>query len=131
MVAEIACTFADGGVYVDFGCSDSYCSRLKSGALTDVSLASSNWKRLGNPGWWRAEVFPGSRQSGFSLFLKAFTYDNDLKDFKKAGTFYNEFLTKYPNNEFTESAKFLLENLGKSEEELKKMLEEKAKENVK
>jgi TolA-binding protein len=54
-------------------------------------------------------------------------YDNDLKDFAKAGKYYNEFLTKYPNNDFTESAKFLLENLGKSEEELKKILDEKSK----
>mgnify|MGYP003453067237 FL=1 len=44
--------------------------------------------------------------------------------------YYKDYLAKYPNDEFSESAKFLLDNLGKSEEELKKMLEEKSKENV-
>ena len=42
-----------------------------------------------------------------------------------------EDVEKYPKNEFAESAKFLLDNLGKSEEELRKMLEQKSKENVK
>ncbi len=78
---------------------------------------------------WIITVYPESPRGATSLFLKAFTYDNDLKDYDKAGKFYNEFLAKYPNNDFTESAKFLLQNLGKSEEELKKILDEKAKEN--
>ena len=77
---------------------------------------------------WIIEVYPDHNRAATSLFLKAFTYDNDLKDFEKAGKYYNEFLTKYPNNEFAESAKFLLEHLGKSEEELKKILEKKAEE---
>ncbi|HJW28472.1 MAG TPA: hypothetical protein VJ508_04390, partial [Saprospiraceae bacterium] len=76
---------------------------------------------------WIMQVYPDHPRAATSMFLKAFTYDNDLKDFTKAGKYYNEFLTKYPKNEFAESAKFLLENLGKSEEELKKVLEEKAK----
>lgn len=79
---------------------------------------------------WILSVFPDHPRGATSLFLKAFTYDNDLKDFQTAGKYYNEFLTKYPNNEFAESAKFLLDNLGKSEEELKKILEAKSKENI-
>jgi len=76
---------------------------------------------------WIISVYPESPRGATSLFLKAFTYDNDLKDYTRAGKYYNEFLTKYPNNDFTESAKFLLQNLGKSEEELKKILDEKSK----
>ena len=79
---------------------------------------------------WIIDKFPSSKRASTSLFLKAFTYDNDLKDFDKAGKYYHEFLAKYPNDEFAESAKFLLDNLGKSEEELKKMLEQKSKDNV-
>ena len=79
---------------------------------------------------WIIEKYPTHNRAATSLFLKAFTYDNDLKDFKKAEVHYNDFLARYPDNEFAESAKFLLDNLGKSEEELKKMLEEKSKENV-
>ncbi|MBL0005921.1 MAG: hypothetical protein IPP25_01720 [Saprospiraceae bacterium] len=79
---------------------------------------------------WIIATYPAHPRAATSLFLKAFTYDNDLKDFDKAGVYYKDYLAKYPNDEFSESAKFLLDNLGKSEEELKKMLEEKAKENV-
>jgi tetratricopeptide (TPR) repeat protein len=77
---------------------------------------------------WIIEKYPNDKRGATSLFLKAFTYDNDLKDFTNAKKYYEEFLAKYPNNEFTESAKFLLENLGKSEEELKEILEKKSKE---
>ena len=64
------------------------------------------------------------------MFLKAFTFDNDLKDYENARKYYEEFLAKYPNNEFAESAKFLLDNLGKSDEELRQIIEQKQKENA-
>ncbi len=79
---------------------------------------------------WIIDQYPTHARASTSLFLKAFTYDNDLKNYEQAGKFYHEFLAKYPNDEFAESAKFLLDNLGKSEEELKKMLEAKSKDNV-
>ena len=78
---------------------------------------------------WIIEHYPNHPRGATSLFLKAFTFDNDLKDFENARIYYEEFLKKYPNNEFVESANFLLENLGKSEEELKEILEKKSKEN--
>lgn len=78
---------------------------------------------------WIIEHYPNHPRAATSLFLKAFTFDNDLKDFENARVYYEEFLKKYPNNEFVESARFLLENIGKSEEELKEILEQRAKEN--
>src|SRR5687767_2926824 len=79
---------------------------------------------------WIIERYPNHPRGATSLFLKAFTFDNDLKDFENARKYYEEFLKKYPENEFKESAEFLLENLGKSEEELKQILEEKSKQNT-
>lgn len=79
---------------------------------------------------WIIDRYPNHPRGATSLFLKAFTFDNDLKDFENARVYYEEFLKKYPNNEFEESAKFLLENLGKSEEELKQILEQKSKQNA-
>lgn len=77
---------------------------------------------------WIIEQYPNHQRGATSLFLKAFTFDNDLKDFDNARIYYEEFLKKHPNNEFAESAEFLLENLGKSEAELKEILDRKSKE---
>ncbi len=80
---------------------------------------------------WIIDRYPNHPRGATSLFLKAFTFDNDLKDFDNARKYYEEFLKKYPNNEFAESAKFLLENIGKSEAELNEILEKKSKEHAK
>ena len=57
--------------------------------------------------------------------LSAFTLDNDLKRFEEARTLYEEFLERYPQNEFSDDARFLLENLGKDEEEIIRSFEKK------
>lgn len=66
--------------------------------------------------------YPDFSKNEQILFLKAFTLDNDLKDFEKAKSAYEEFLQKYPNSDFSDDTKFLLENLGKDEEEVIKGL---------
>ena len=76
---------------------------------------------------WIIDSYPSGDRAATALFLKAFTLDNDLKQYEKAGEQYKYFIDLYPDNEFTESAQFLLDNLGRSEEELKKKLEENAK----
>ncbi len=62
--------------------------------------------------------YPQFEKAPQALFLKAFTYDNDLKDFAKARTLYTEFLEKFPNDDFADDTQFLLKNLGKSDEEI-------------
>lgn len=52
------------------------------------------------------------------MFLKAFTYDNFLKNLKKAEEGYKEFIQKYPANEFADDAQSLLDILGKTPEQL-------------
>ena len=47
---------------------------------------------------------------------------SNLKDFKKAEIVYKDFMKEYPNHEFVAQAKVMLENLGKSDEELLKSL---------
>lgn len=79
---------------------------------------------------WIIDTYPTGDRAATALFLKAFTLDNDLKQYEEAGEQYKRFIDLYPDNEFTESAQFLLDNLGRSEEELKKMLDENAKNNV-
>ncbi len=75
---------------------------------------------------WIIDRYPNHPRTPQALFLKAFTYDSDLKEFDQARVYYTEFLEKYPNNDFAKSAEFLLENLGKDDEELLQILQEKA-----
>ena len=62
--------------------------------------------------------YPDFEKAPQALFLKAFTYDNDLKNFEKAKLYYTEFLAKYPNDDFADDTEFLLGNLGKNDEEI-------------
>ena len=59
-----------------------------------------------------------------TLFLKAFTLDNDLKRHDEAKGLYELFLKKYPENDFADDTEFLLANLGKSDEEIIQKFEE-------
>jgi TolA-binding protein len=62
--------------------------------------------------------YPSSDRAPQALFLHGFTLDNDLKKYDEAKVQYEAFIKKYPDNDFADDAAFLLENLGKSEEEL-------------
>ena len=59
-----------------------------------------------------------------ALFLKAFTLDSEMKQYDKARGLYEEFVKKHPTDEFADDTQFLLENLGKSDEEIIKQFEE-------
>ena len=52
------------------------------------------------------------------LFLKAFVYEDQLKDLDKAKMYYEEFLEKYPDSDFADDAEISLKYLGKTPEEL-------------
>lgn len=76
---------------------------------------------------WIYERFPDHSRAPESLFLQAFTLDNDLNRYDEAGKLYRDFLDKYPDDSFAKDARFLLENLGKDEEEIIRSFEEKNK----
>lgn len=67
---------------------------------------------------WITMKYPNHPKAAQALFLKAFTYDNDLKKPEEARKLYTEFLQKYPNDDFADDTQFLLENLGKNDEEI-------------
>ncbi len=69
--------------------------------------------------------YPNFEKAPQALFLKAFTYDNDLKEVEKARALYTEFLKKYPNDDFADDTEFLLKNLGKNDEEIIKSFNKK------
>lgn len=75
---------------------------------------------------WISQRFSGSDKAAQALFLQGFTLDSDLKRFDEAGTYYQQFLDRYPDNIFVKDARFLLENLGKDEEEIIRSFEERS-----
>lgn len=67
---------------------------------------------------WLLEKYPNYEKTSQAMFLKAFTLDNDLRRLDEAREVYEAFLSRYPNDEFADDTQFLLENLGKSDEEI-------------
>lgn len=62
--------------------------------------------------------YPEYDKAPYSMFLKAFIYEDQLKDFDKAREGYEDFIEKYPDHDMAEAAAFSIMNLGKSPEEL-------------
>lgn len=73
---------------------------------------------------WIINEYPQHPKAPQALFLKAFTFDNNLKDYENARKYYEEFLERYPDDDFADDTKFLLQNLGKSDEEILQQLQE-------
>ena len=72
--------------------------------------------------------YPDHEKAPQALFLKAFTIDDNLGHKEQAKAIYEDFLEKYPNDAFAESARFMLDNLYKSDAEIIKGFEEKKEE---
>lgn len=74
------------------------------------------------------DKFPTHKKAPMSLFLQGYLYETGVKNLDKAKELYSAFLKKYPTNELVPSVQFSLDNMGKSDAEIGKMLEEKEKE---
>jgi TolA-binding protein len=70
--------------------------------------------------------YPTFSKAPEALFMLGFTYDENLGDLEKAKAVYTDFLQKHPTHSFADDTQMLLENLGKSDEEILKELEKKA-----
>jgi len=67
---------------------------------------------------WILDKYGDTKFASQALFMKAFTFDNELNDKKKAKAFYEAFLKKYPKDSFADDTKFLLDNIGKTNEDI-------------
>lgn len=76
---------------------------------------------------WILEDYPNYEKAPTVLFIKGFIMEQDFKKIDEAKAIYTEFVTKYPNHQMASSAQFLLDNMGKSEEEILKSMEAKHK----
>lgn len=77
------------------------------------------WERIGSQ-------FASYGKAPESLFLIAFTLENDLGDKEKAKSVYQSFIDKYPDHDLTDDAQQLLQFLqsGKTIEEIMKEFEQ-------
>lgn len=64
------------------------------------------------------ENYPDYEKTPSVLFLKAFVYEDQLRDLDHARMYYEEFIEKYPDSDFADDAEMSLKNLGKTPEEL-------------
>lgn len=71
------------------------------------------------------QEYPDHAKAPQALFLKGFTLDNDMNQQDQAKAIYESFLSKYPNDEFADDTKFLLDNIGKTDDEIIKSFEKK------
>jgi len=78
---------------------------------------------------WIIDKYPNYEKTPTAFFLKGFIIENNLKDDDKAREVYNAFIEKYPDHELKDDVQFLLENLGKTDEEILQMIEQRRQEN--
>ena len=69
--------------------------------------------------------YPSFRKAPECLFLSGYIYENYLGKLEEAKAIYEEFIQKYPDNDFADDAQISINNLGKSPEELIKEFEAK------
>jgi len=62
--------------------------------------------------------YPDDPKTPNASFMIGYIYANDLKDLEKARTSYEEFMKNYPDHMLVSSAKWEIENLGKSLDEI-------------
>ncbi|RME95604.1 MAG: hypothetical protein D6772_12910 [Bacteroidetes bacterium] len=62
--------------------------------------------------------FPNYERASTALFMRAFTYGENLQNEEEARRLYQLFLEKYPDDDFADDAAMLLQTLGKSDEEI-------------
>ena len=67
---------------------------------------------------WMIKDYPNFEKTPTVVFLKGFLLDNELKNLDLAKKSYEMFIDRYPNHELASHVKFLIENLGKSDEEI-------------
>ncbi len=63
-------------------------------------------------------AYPGGEKAAVSMFLIGYIYNNQLGNVDSARAAYQRFLEKYPQHEMAVSARFELNNLGRSPEDL-------------
>lgn len=87
--------------------------------LGDYGLAIKLWEKV-------YQNYPDYKKAPEALFLMAFTYENDVANPDIAEKYYNKFIELHPEHKLVSEVKTVLNNLGKSPEDLIKSFQKKA-----
>ena len=77
---------------------------------------------------WVIDKYPNHVKAPTAMFLKGFIIENNLGNDSLALISYKEYMARYPNDDLVDDAQFLIDNLGKTDEEILKLIEDKRKE---
>lgn len=61
------------------------------------------------------ERFPNDPQADKALFMSGFLYSEELRDYASAKDKFRQLLAKYPKSDYAESARWMIENMGKED----------------
>lgn len=92
-------------------------------SAAEAAIAGENYLKAVSTYDWLLEKWPDSKKAPQAAFMRAFTIENNINDQPGAKKAYEDFIKKYPNDEFADDAQAALKNLGKSPEELVKEFE--------
>ncbi len=76
---------------------------------------------------WIIDQYPQYDKAPTAMFLKGFIIENELNNDEMAKEVYNSFLSKYPDHQLKDDVQFLLDNVGKTDEEIMEMIEKNKK----
>lgn len=71
---------------------------------------------------WMIDAYPNYEKTPTVVFLKGFLLDNEMGKLDLAKASYETFIERYPSHELASHVKFLIENLGKSDEEILELI---------
>jgi len=74
---------------------------------------------------WILEEYADHPKAPTTLFIKGFLLEQEFGQNDEARKIYEQFISQYPEHEMASSAKFLLNNMGKSDEEILQDIESK------
>jgi TolA-binding protein len=96
----------DYALKADFAIADIYKNNIK-----DYNKAIEHYKAM-------EKKYPDSEKTPNAIFMIGYIYANELQDNDKAREAYEYFIENYPDNVLVQSARWEIENLGKSLEEI-------------
>lgn len=80
----------------------------------DISLNIDgyNYQKTVDLATYIVDTYPDYEMSPMALYLKAYIYEDKIRDFEMAKFTYNQFLEKYPDNPMCEEVRTSMKNVG-------------------